>query len=82
MKVKIWTKSNCVQCDQTKKQFNKLGIDYVEENIEENPGQLEAFMEQGYMSAPIIETEIGNWSGFRIDKISDLAVSIKAKEGR
>jgi len=82
MEVKIWTKSNCVQCDQTKKQFAKLGINYVESNIEQDLAQLELFKEQGLMSAPIIECEIGTWSGFRIDKIGDLSKAIKAREGR
>lgn len=82
MQVKIWTKSNCVQCEQTKKQFAKLGIKYEEHNLEVNLDQLEAFKEQGLMSAPIIESETGTWSGFRIDKINDLSVAIKAREGR
>lgn len=82
MEIKVWTKSNCVQCNQTKKQFDKLGIKYSEHNLELNIDKLEAFKEQGLMSAPIIESEIGTWSGFRLDKILDLSVAIKAREGR
>lgn len=82
MLIKVWTKSNCVQCEQTKKQFTKLGINYEEHNLEENIEQLEEFKEQGLMSAPVIETPLGNWSGFRVDKIHDLSIAIKAKEGR
>ena len=82
MEIKIWTKSNCVQCEQTKKQFIKEGITYKEYNLEENMDQLDAFKEQGLLSAPIIESEIGTWSGFRIDKIGDLSKAIKAREGR
>lgn len=82
MQVKIWTKSNCVQCEQSKKMFVKEGIKYEEHNLEENLDQLELFKEQGLMSAPIIESEIGTWSGFRIDKIGDLSIAIKAREGR
>lgn len=72
MTVKIWTKSFCVQCDQTKKQLDKLGIEYLELNLENNLEQLEAFKEQGLMAAPIVETEIGTWSGFRLDKLQAL----------
>jgi len=36
MKVKVWTTSNCVQCIQTKKQFDKLGVAYEEESLETN----------------------------------------------
>lgn len=82
MEIKIWTKSNCVQCEQTKKQFAKEGIKYSEHNLEENLDQLEVFKEQGLMSAPIIESEMGTWSGFRLDKIDGLSKAIKAREGR
>jgi len=82
MEIKIWTKNNCVQCEQTKKQFVKEGITYKEYNLEENLDQLETFKEQGLLSAPIIESEIGTWSGFRIDKIGDLSKAVKAREGR
>lgn len=69
----VWTTSNCVQCMQTKKQFDKLGVVYEEKSLEENPLMLEGFKEQGFASAPIVETEIGTWSGFRLDKIKNLA---------
>jgi glutaredoxin-like protein NrdH len=82
MEVKVWTKSNCVQCEQTKKLFAKEGVKYTEYNLEENLDQLETFKEQGLLAAPIIESEIGTWSGFRIDKISDLSKAQKAREGR
>lgn len=72
MLVKVWTKSNCVQCEQTKKQLAKFEIDYVEMNLEQDLDQLEAFKEQGLMSAPIVETEVGTWSGFRLDKLQVL----------
>jgi len=72
MFVKVWTKSNCVQCEQTKKQLTKMDIEYTEMNLEEELDQLEAFKEQGLMSAPIVETEVGTWSGFRLDKLHAL----------
>lgn len=72
MFVKVWTKSFCVQCEQTKKQLDKFDIPYVELNLEEDLDQLEAFKEQGLMSAPIVETETGTWSGFRLDKLQTL----------
>lgn len=72
MFVKVWTKSNCVQCEQTKKQLTKLDIEFTEMNLEEDIDQLEAFKEQGLMAAPIVETEVGTWSGFRLDKLQAL----------
>lgn len=78
--VTVYTKSNCVQCDQTKKQFDKRGIIYAEVNLEENLEKLEEFKERGLMSAPIVTTDLKEWSGFRLDKIEGLARHIKSME--
>ena len=78
MKITIWTKSNCVQCDQTKKQFDKLGIVYEEQSLEENPLVLEGFKAQGLLAAPIVTTDTKAWSGFRLDKIQSLERHLKS----
>lgn len=81
MKVTIWTKSYCVQCDMTKKQFDKLGIQYEEQSLEDNPLVLEGFKQQGLLAAPIVTTDTKAWSGFRLDKIQSLARHLKSIEG-
>lgn len=73
MTVTVWTTTNCVQCMMTKKQFDKLGIEYTEQSLEDNPTALELFKTQGFTAAPIVTTDIKTWSGFRIDKIKSLA---------
>lgn len=74
MKVTIYEKSMCVQCEQTKKLMDKYGINYEVESLEENPLMLDGFKQQGLMAAPIIITDTGlRWSGFRMDKIKSLA---------
>lgn len=78
MKVTIWVKSACVQCDQTKKQFDKLGIAYEEQSLEDNPLVLEGFKQQGLLAAPIVTTDTKAWSGFRLDKIQSLARHLKS----
>lgn len=78
MKVTIWTKSSCVQCDQTKKQFDKLGIRYEEQSLEDNPLVLEGFKAQGLLAAPIVTTDSRSWSGFRLDKIQSLDRFLKS----
>lgn len=76
--VTVYTKSNCVQCEQTKKRFTQLGIEFTEVNLEENLDKLEEFKAQGLLSAPIVTTDIKAWSGFRLDKIDGLARHIKS----
>jgi len=78
MKVVIWTKSFCVQCEQTKKQFDKLGIEYEEQSLEDNPLVLEGFKQQGLLAAPIVTTDTKAWSGFRPDKIQSLDRYLKS----
>lgn len=78
MKVKVWTTPNCVQCVQTKKEFDKLGVIYEEESLAENLLALDGFRAMGLLQAPIVETDTKRWSGFRIDKIQSLARHIKS----
>lgn len=78
MKVTVWVKSACVQCEQTKKQMDKLGIRYEVQSLEENPLVLEGFKQQGLMAAPIVTTDNKAWSGFRLDKIQSLAQYLKS----
>lgn len=80
MEITVWTKSNCVQCTQTKKEFDKRGIKYTEKNLEENPEQTQAFIEQGLLAAPIVTTDVKSWSGFRIDKITSLTAYLMGKK--
>jgi glutaredoxin-like protein NrdH len=72
--VTVYTKSNCVQCDQTKRYLDRAGIGYTEEDLlsEKNAAQLAYFKAEGFASAPIVVTDIGTWSGFRLDKLKGL----------
>lgn len=73
MKITVWSTPSCVQCMQTKKQFDKLGIVYEEMNLLDNPDKLEEFKAKGLLQAPIVETNTSVWSGFRLDKIKAVA---------
>lgn len=72
MKITVWVKPNCVQCNQTKREFDKRGIEYQVRELNRNPKAVERFLELGLMAAPIVETDIKRWSGFRLDKIKSL----------
>ena len=73
MHSKVWSTDNCSQCMMTKRQFDKLGITYEALRLEDHPDKLEEFKTKGLLQAPIVETDIKIWSGFRIDKIKSLA---------
>lgn len=80
MKVTVWELPDCVQCNQTKKLMDKLGITYEVQSLQDNPLILEGFKAQGLMSAPIVTTDTKAWSGFRHDKITSLATYQKSLE--
>jgi len=72
MDIKVWSTPSCVQCMMTKKELDRLGIKYESYDLTEHPDKLEEFKAKGLLQAPIVETDIKVWSGFRIDKIKSL----------
>jgi glutaredoxin-like protein NrdH len=72
MKITLWRKPGCVQCDQTEREFNKRGIIYQVKRLDRSPKAVERFLALGFMSAPIVETDLKRWSGFRLEKIKSL----------
>lgn len=78
--VTVYTNPNCVQCDMTKKQFDKLGIIYSVVDLASVPKKLAEFKEQGLLAAPIVTTDVKVWSGFKLSKIHSLATFIKSME--
>jgi len=79
MKITVWEKPNCVQCAQTKKEFDKRGIIYQTRRLDKSAKAVERFLEMGLMAAPIIETDDRRWSGFRLDRIKSLEMHLKSE---
>ena len=77
MKITVWELPNCVQCNQTKREFDKLGIQYQVRQLNRSPKAVERFKEMGLIAAPIVETDDRRWSGFRINRIRDLDNHLK-----
>lgn len=70
-KIKVYSKENCVQCSSTYRLLDDLGIEYSSENLTEKV--IDVFREEGFMQAPVVDTGAEKWSGFRPDKIKELA---------
>jgi len=73
MSVTVYTKPACVQCNATYRALDKNGVTYETVDITQDPEALERLRALGYMQAPVVITEADHWSGFRPDKISELA---------
>jgi glutaredoxin-like protein NrdH len=80
MRIIIYTKNNCVQCNATKNAMDKHGLDYQLVNLDHEPAAVETLKSMGYRQVPVVMAEDDHWSGFRPDKISALRL-ITAMQG-
>lgn len=71
MSVVVYSKPACPQCVMTKKALKKIGVEFLEEKLEQEA--LEQFSSQGFRSAPIVVAGDKIWSGFQPDLINELA---------
>ena len=73
MTITVYTKPACVQCNATYKALDKQGLSYEIVDITEVPEARDYVMALGYLQAPVVITDEDHWSGFRPDKIDELA---------
>lgn len=73
MAVTVYSKPSCVQCNATYRAMNSRGIDYQVVDMSQDHEALEYVRQLGYMSAPVVVTDDDHWTGFRPDKIDELA---------
>lgn len=71
--VTVYTKPACVQCNATYRALDKKGIRYVSVDISQDPEARERVVAMGYLQAPVVVNGEDHWSGFRPDKIEELA---------
>lgn len=72
----VYTKPSCVQCTATYRALDSKGIDYDVLDLSEDPAALEQVKSLGYLQAPVVITDQDHWSGFRPDKIDELAARL------
>ena len=82
MKITVWELPNCVQCQQTKKEFQKRGIIFSTKRLDKSTKAIERFKELGLLQAPIVETDTKRWSGFRLEKIKSLEQHLKIERAQ
>ncbi len=69
----LFTKPSCVQCTATYRALDAKGIEYDVVDLSEDAAALEQVKSLGYLQAPVVITDEDHWSGFRPDKIDELA---------
>lgn len=74
MTITVYTKSDCVQCDMTKRLMDREQIEYTEVSLEDDAQALETVKAMGYLAAPVVVAGDSHWSGFRPERIKGLKV--------
>lgn len=72
MTVTLYAKPGCPQCEATRRQLEKDGIDYHKVDITTDAAAYEMCRALGYAAAPVVVAGDQHWSGFRPDRIDAL----------
>ena len=80
--VTVYSKPACVQCNATFRALEAKGIEYDPVDLSQDVEALERVRALGYLQAPVVMTGEEHWSGFRPDKIEELAEQATADRGR
>ncbi len=80
--VTVYTKPACVQCNATYRALETKGIAYQIVDLSQDAEALERVRALGYLQAPVVMAGEEHWSGFRPDKIEELAEQVTADRGR
>lgn len=79
MDITVYSKPACVQCTATYRWLDKHGLDYEVIDLATDPAAFAAVRALGHLSAPVVIVRAADgstedhWSGFRPDRIDDLA---------
>lgn len=71
--IKLLSKSGCVQCTATSRAMDAKGIEYTVIDLGADAQALIEVKALGYLQAPVVITDEDHWSGFRPDKLDELA---------
>lgn len=76
MSITVYTKPACVQCSFTTKALDKAGLDYTVVDISVDEEARDYVMALGYLQAPVVEAGGEHWSGFRPERIREMATAV------
>lgn len=76
MTITVYTKPACVQCAATYRALDAKGVAYETVDVSVDEQALETVKSLGYLQAPVVVADGEHWSGFRPDKIAELAARL------
>ncbi|SJM55743.1 glutaredoxin-like protein NrdH [Agrococcus casei] len=72
MSITVYSKPACVQCTATCRALDDAGLEYTLLDVTADSVALDTVRSLGYMQAPVVVSDVGHWSGFRPDLITEL----------
>ena len=82
MKITVYSKPSCVQCNATYRALNKHSIVHEIVDLTQDPAAMDMVRAFNYQQAPVVVVTTGegqvvdHWSGFRPDQIKSLAAQL------
>lgn len=76
--ITVYTKPACPQCVATKKQLEKLGVEFETIDMSTDDEARAAVQALGYMAAPVVVVGDDHWTGFRPDRLKAAAALVAA----
>lgn len=73
MSITVYSKPSCVQCNMTYKALDKADIDYSVIDISADESARDYVISLGHLQAPVVVAGDVHWSGFRPDRIKEIA---------
>ena len=74
--ITIYSKPSCVQCVATAREMDKRDIEYNYVDITEDSDAMDVVTNMGYRQVPVVVADDEHWTGFRPDKIGELAAAV------
>lgn len=71
--VTVYTTPTCPQCTATKKKLTKLGVAFAAVDVSQDDQARDYVHSLGYVAAPVVVAGDDHWSGFRPNRLEELA---------
>ena len=73
MTITVYSKPACVQCTATYRALDRAELEYTVVDISQDSEARDYVMSLGHMQAPVVVAGGEHWSGYRPDRIKELA---------
>jgi glutaredoxin-like protein NrdH len=71
--ITVYTKPGCPQCTATQRALGRAGLAYDTVDLTDDAEARDYALSLGYLQTPVIIAGGQHWSGYRPDRIADLA---------